>query len=161
MSLEFSSQAHITQSLKRVMAKTPGWASLQDDQKEALEVIAREITQVLHSDPGYAEPWATIAGLARLVNHRLENDRDASIRDASVSEEPKINQVNRTAATDAEAEHPTCLICGKAHKGAVTSFFVDMDEAESNDPALAAFKQAVEEAIRRDLQELMRSRTTG
>jgi len=158
MSFEFSSQAHITQNLKRVMAKTPGWASLQDDQKEALEVIAREITQVLHSDPGYAEPWAMIAGHARLVNHRLENDRNASIQDASVSEEPKVNH---TTATDAKAEHPTCLICGKAHKGAVTSFFVDMDEAESNDPALAAFKQVVEEAIRRDLQELMRSRTAG
>lgn len=68
----FSTHALITQSLKTCMAQTPNWEQLDDDQKEALEMIAHKIGRILNGDPAYADSWADIAGYAKLVENRLE-----------------------------------------------------------------------------------------
>lgn len=70
----FSGHAMITQSLKDVF-KGQGesvnfetnWYSLDDFQKEALEMIAHKIGRILNGDPDYDDSWRDIAGYAQLV----------------------------------------------------------------------------------------------
>jgi len=69
---KFTSHADITMKLKRQMQVTPGWDRLDDDQCEALHMIAHKIGRILNGDPNYADSWVDIAGYAKLVADRLE-----------------------------------------------------------------------------------------
>ena len=68
---KFTGHAEITQTLKCVMQHQKNWDRLQDDQKEALEMIAHKIGRILNGDPNYADSWHDIAGYAKLVDDRL------------------------------------------------------------------------------------------
>lgn len=68
---EFTSHAEITQRMKRTMQSAPRWTALQDDQKEALEMVAHKIGRILNGDPDYADSWTDIMGYTRLVEVRL------------------------------------------------------------------------------------------
>lgn len=70
----FYEHAKLVQALKFKMMGMPGWANLQDDQKQALEVIADKIGRILNGDPNYADNWHDIAGYAKLIDDRLVND---------------------------------------------------------------------------------------
>lgn len=70
---KFTSHAELTQRLKYIMKKAPQWAGMDDDQKEALEMIAHKIGRILNGNPHYFDSWKDIAGYARLVADRLEN----------------------------------------------------------------------------------------
>ena len=70
----FKDHATITQDFKFLVRKhmgEPKWATLADDQKEALEMIAHKIGRILNGDPNYADSWHDIAGYAELVAKRL------------------------------------------------------------------------------------------
>lgn len=67
----FTSHAYISQNLKAVMAVTQKWDFLEDDQREALEMIAHKIGRILNGDPNYDDSWIDIAGYAKLVADRL------------------------------------------------------------------------------------------
>lgn len=72
---KFTGHANITQGLKWVMASCKNgesWKALDNDQKEALEMIAHKIGRILNGDPNYADSWVDIAGYAKLVADRLE-----------------------------------------------------------------------------------------
>jgi hypothetical protein len=68
---KFIDQSTIVQNLKYHMNKTEGWLKLNDDQKEALDMIANKIGRILNGDPNYADSWHDIAGYAKLVEDRL------------------------------------------------------------------------------------------
>jgi hypothetical protein len=68
---DFATHSEITQALKRVMVVAPKWNELDDDQKEALEMIAHKIGRILNGDPNYADSWTDICGYSRLVEVRL------------------------------------------------------------------------------------------
>ena len=68
----FAGHAKITQDLKRAMVASPKWASLRDDQKEALEMNAHKFGRILNGDPDYIDSWHDIGGYVRLVEQRLE-----------------------------------------------------------------------------------------
>lgn len=70
---EFTGVARITQGLKTVMREADSWASLTDDQKEALEMIANKIGRILNGDPNYHDSWHDIIGYTKLVADRLED----------------------------------------------------------------------------------------
>ncbi len=65
----FQQQAAISQSLKRVMFAAE--RKLEDDQTEALEMIANKIARILNGDPDYVDSWLDIAGYATLAAERL------------------------------------------------------------------------------------------
>jgi hypothetical protein len=70
----FMGHSHVTQDLKRCM-RTHLIARdkrLDDDQWEALEMIAHKIGRIINGDPDYADSWVDIAGYAKLVADRLE-----------------------------------------------------------------------------------------
>ena len=74
----FSGHARISQELKLVMVERVKWSMMQDDQREALEMIAHKIARILNGDPNYADNWIDIAGYATLVANRLEKEDNAA-----------------------------------------------------------------------------------
>jgi hypothetical protein len=68
----FTSHAKITQAIKRAMADSPNWATLADDQVEALEMVAHKVGRILNGDPDYHDSWHDIIGYTKLVADRLE-----------------------------------------------------------------------------------------
>jgi hypothetical protein len=67
----FADLAVIAQGVKDVMWRAPGWARLEADQRQALEVIGDKIARILNGDPDYHDNWHDIVGYAKLVADRL------------------------------------------------------------------------------------------
>jgi hypothetical protein len=72
---DFARHARITQRLKRLMFSFKDPAQLDDDQVQALEMIAHKIGRILNGDPDYADSWDDIAGYAKLVADRLHAEQ--------------------------------------------------------------------------------------
>ena len=72
----FEGHAEITQLLKTVIsvAADKRNTELADDQQEALDMICHKIGRIINGDPDYADSWIDIAGYAKLVADRLQND---------------------------------------------------------------------------------------
>lgn len=72
----FDTHSEITQQLKRVMRHhaASNFITLDDDQKESLEMIVHKIGRILNGDPDYSDSWHDIAGYAKLVADRLDSD---------------------------------------------------------------------------------------
>lgn len=74
---EFKRHAEITMALKDIInAYAP---NLDDDQLEALDMIAHKIGRILNGDPNYVDSWVDIAGYAQLVADRLVRDQVAQL----------------------------------------------------------------------------------
>lgn len=76
---KFTAHAEVTQTLKAIFRSklAERWDYLQDDQKEALEMIAHKLGRILNGDPNYADSWVDIAGYAKLVADRLSTGLEA------------------------------------------------------------------------------------
>lgn len=74
----FDGHAKISQALKRAMHQAPRWASLADDQKEALEMAQHKIARILNGDPNYLDNWVDLVGYSQLVVNRLEKEDNAA-----------------------------------------------------------------------------------
>lgn len=96
---EFDDHANITQGIKDAMKHGRNWPLLQDDMKEALEMVAHKIGRILNGDPGYIDSWTDIIGYTRLVEKRLINEHAEPI---IVSGQEAENRAARAAldATD-------------------------------------------------------------
>lgn len=68
---EFKEHARITQNIKRAMVDSPNWASLSDDKKETLEMIAHKVGRILNGDPEYSDSWHDIVGYTKLVENEI------------------------------------------------------------------------------------------
>jgi hypothetical protein len=71
----FKDHAVITQRLKYIMRTSPSsnwFLKLDEDQREALEMIAHKIGRILNGNPNNVDSWADIAGYAKLVADRLQ-----------------------------------------------------------------------------------------
>lgn len=75
----FTGHAFITQELKRTMRLCKNWQTMQDDQRESLEMIAHKIGRILNGDPNYDDSWADIAGYAKLVSDRLQESEEKKL----------------------------------------------------------------------------------
>jgi len=71
---DFSDQAWITQAMKEIMRREPGWARLSPVQREALEMLAHKIGRVLAGNPLLEDHWRDMAGYSTLVADRLPPD---------------------------------------------------------------------------------------
>ena len=68
---DFVTHAKITQRLKWAMKDETKWQQLEDDQKEALEMVAHKIGRILNGDPNYHDSWHDAIGYIKLVADRL------------------------------------------------------------------------------------------
>jgi hypothetical protein len=69
---KFKDHANVTQQLKSVMFGFNPILRLENDQREALEMIAHKLGRIINGDPDYADSWVDIAGYAQLVADRLQ-----------------------------------------------------------------------------------------
>lgn len=113
----------------------------------------------------YVTRWRNKGGLKDLRKARHVIDLLIELEERKLKREsPVLNKAPAPTepdpATEPAAEHPTCLVCGKAHPGAMTSFFVeletdDLDQleaeletaAKSESPAAAHFRRLIESQI--------------
>ena len=70
----FEDHACTTRGIKNAMLNSRNWRVLDNDQAEALEMIAHKIGRILNGDSDYADSWIDIAGYAKLVADRLERE---------------------------------------------------------------------------------------
>ena len=68
---KFKDHAELSQQLKEVMRDSVGWARLEPDMREALEMIQHKVARILNGDPTYADSWHDISGYAKLVDDGL------------------------------------------------------------------------------------------
>ncbi len=68
---KFEDHANLAQTLKRVVAGGRSHFTMDDDQKEALDMICHKMARIVNGDPDYADSWVDIAGYAKLVADRL------------------------------------------------------------------------------------------
>lgn len=71
---KFKDHAVVTQTIKGVIKAHmgPKWDDMDDDQREAVEMICHKLGRIANGDPNYADSWVDIAGYAKLVSDRLE-----------------------------------------------------------------------------------------
>lgn len=72
----FEHHASIAQDLQRRMQMEDGWSRLEDDQRQALTVIADKIARMLNGDPTYRDNWHDIVGYAKLVDDRMAREEE-------------------------------------------------------------------------------------
>ena len=70
----FADHSAIAVDLKNRMRQTPGWARLEPDMEEALDMVMHKVARILNGDPTYPDSWIDIAGYSKLVADRLEHD---------------------------------------------------------------------------------------
>jgi len=74
---EFEHQAWYAQGIKAIMQSSPNWVEMEDDQREALDLIANKIGRILNGDPNYDDSWLDIGGYAQLIVNRLRKEQSA------------------------------------------------------------------------------------
>lgn len=72
--------AGIAQELKDVMRRGKNWKTLDDIEREALEMIASKIGRIMSGNPHEIDHWTDIAGYAALIERWL-TPGTASARD--------------------------------------------------------------------------------
>ena len=76
---DYADHATISQSIKQILYmgfknnKNVDVATLDDDIKETLEMIAHKLGRIVNGDPYYADSYIDIAGYAKLVGDRLND----------------------------------------------------------------------------------------
>ena len=69
---DFTTNAIITQSIKKCYGVVGGYDGLNSPQKEALDMIAHKIGRIIAGDPNVKDHWDDIAGYAKLVSMRIK-----------------------------------------------------------------------------------------
>lgn len=71
---KFIGHAEVTQSFKRLIRREIEKRDkiLDDDQREALDMIVHKIGRIINGDANYSDSWIDIAGYAKLVADRLD-----------------------------------------------------------------------------------------
>lgn len=62
-----------SQSLKDMFRSSHNWNSLNDEQKEALEMIAAKLARLLNGNPQFPDHWDDVAGYARLGSASIDS----------------------------------------------------------------------------------------
>ena len=68
----FTDHARVSQGLKSVLQAEDSYKSLDNCQKEALDMIMHKVARILSGNPSFADHWHDIAGYATLVEKQCE-----------------------------------------------------------------------------------------
>jgi hypothetical protein len=88
----FEDLAALAQGLKFAFRRGKNWEALQPESKEALELIASSLAQILTGDASDVKRWADISLLADLRRKALEGSLEKSI--AQTAQARVINPKN-------------------------------------------------------------------
>lgn len=112
---EFPEHARITQNIKNAMADSCNWEHLEDDMKEALEMVAHKAGRILNGDPSYIDSWTDIIGYTRLVEKRLIDEQNtakvfAFPEQVGTSTAPAKAAAEQQAAAEEECSCSACAL---------------------------------------------------
>lgn len=68
---DFTDNARVMQSLKRIVHDEVGWNRLTDVQREALHMILHKVGRIISGNPNVKDHWDDIAGYAKLTSERI------------------------------------------------------------------------------------------
>ena len=68
---DFTDNARVMQSLKRIVHSEAGWDKLTDVQREALHMILHKVGRIISGNPNTQDHWDDIAGYAKLASERI------------------------------------------------------------------------------------------
>lgn len=68
---DFTDNARVMQSLKRVIWQEAGWSRLTDPQREGLEMVLHKIGRIISGNANVKDHWDDIAGYAKLCSDRI------------------------------------------------------------------------------------------
>lgn len=69
---DFTDNARVIQSFKRILHTEVGWDRLSDVQREALHMIVHKIGRIISGNAEVRDHWDDIAGYAKLVSERIK-----------------------------------------------------------------------------------------
>lgn len=149
----FATQAAHTQAIKRLFKKLmgPKWTALEDDQREALDMIANKLARITNGDPHYHDSWHDIAGYAQLVADRL-------IADEKAQAQAQAEQ----AKDDAPCDCPACqlrTVLGTQHVVLIVE--TDDEDSEDDEQELAAACKKASDALHKLMGPILASRFTA
>lgn len=64
---DFAENARVSQIMKECFRSSPGWAKLDDVEREAMDMIALKFSRVLSGKSLSKEHWEDVTGYSRLV----------------------------------------------------------------------------------------------
>lgn len=71
---KFETQAEIVQKLKEVCREHPGWANLDPDMQEAIDMTLHKYGRAINGNPKFPDTWRDVVGYNELVAGRLEEE---------------------------------------------------------------------------------------
>ena len=118
---EFPDHAFLTQELKATMHDHNGWAELDDDMKECLDMVAHKIGRIINGDPTYIDSWTDIIGYTRLVEKRLINEQTppSASKIESILESLARIKAEQDAKNAKPCSDPRCTTCNPALADAI------------------------------------------
>ncbi len=70
---DFTDNARVMQSMKRIVHAEVGWDRLDDVKREAIHMIIHKIGRIISGNPEVKDHWDDIAGYAKLVSERVKS----------------------------------------------------------------------------------------
>lgn len=67
----YASTAAMAQMLKDCMKNSQNWLTMDDTQREALDLISTKIARILSGNPREIDHWVDVAGYANLIVREL------------------------------------------------------------------------------------------
>ena len=93
---DYATLATISQSLKQIAQTSKNWDSMNDAQREAIEMMAHKWARILNGEPHFRDHWDDIAGYATLASRQtgmsisnVEKDLVAVVRE-TMDNFPKV-----------------------------------------------------------------------
>lgn len=69
---DFTTNAQVSQEIKKILAGSAGWQLLSDVQKESLHMIALKISRIVSGNPSVKDHWDDICGYATLAAKEIQ-----------------------------------------------------------------------------------------
>jgi len=66
----FEDNAIISQSIKRMLRASPGWETITDIEREAMDMIALKFSRILSGRSLEKQHWEDVVGYAKLIEER-------------------------------------------------------------------------------------------
>ncbi len=119
---DFVDHAEVTQSIKVSIASGNNWYTLDDDMKEAMEMVAHKFGRILNGDPEYIDSWTDCIGYLRLVEKRLIDEQSAGEAQVGRDEPDEAGLaavLDKVFGMSGEKNEQPCddLACNTCHPG--------------------------------------------
>lgn len=104
---DFHQNAVISQEVKELFRRCPGWSTMSMIQREALDVICLKLSRILSGNSNFADHWHDIAGYATLAENELAPKAEPTYIEPRPIREAKIaaaQEAMESAMTDLFAE---------------------------------------------------------